>query len=166
MVNSAVKVEIKTNCLENHTLEKVCHDFWPEIVREIGELAPSLKGWIHSGLKYEAEDHRLTLFVPSAMALEYCRSSRTALKIISARKICDSGKTVLGDDEQAREEYCFDPELEEQKYLEEIMAAKPSKEREKKPAPVLHGKRNSRELSWNLGTFTEEERRHRSGRGL
>jgi DNA polymerase-3 subunit alpha (Gram-positive type) len=40
---------------------------------------PSLQGWLTPSVKYEAEDNRLTIFVPNLMALEYCRLKQESI---------------------------------------------------------------------------------------
>ncbi|NLL52059.1 MAG: PolC-type DNA polymerase III [Peptococcaceae bacterium] len=157
ILNSKVKVEINTTYLNVYTLEKVCSDFWQQIVQDIGERIPSLKGWLQAGLKYEVEDNKLTLFVPNIMAREYCRLKQENIESYFWQKFALQVKLFWEIDELAQEESCFDPEQEEQKYLQEIMTAVSPQQKEKKSATILLG-RDFQGTICEIKDITEEER--------
>ena len=158
IVNNEIKVEIKTVCGPSYTLEKICADFWQQIVREIGEQIPSLQGWFQAGLKYEVDDNRLTLFVPNFMALEYCRLKQKSIENYFWQRFALQVRIFWEVDDSAQEELCFDPEREEQKYLDELLAAQScSQEKKLKSGMVLLGKEFQGTIT-AIKDITEEER--------
>ena len=156
-LNSEIKVEVRTNSKVDFTLEKVCNNYWQEIVREIGESVPSIKGWIHSSVKYEVKDNRLTIIVPNVMAMEYCCTKQENIEKYFYQKYGLQIKLLWEIDELAGEETCFDSEKEEQKYLDELLTVKPSSPKERKKSAILLGREFKGALC-ALKDITEEEK--------
>jgi len=139
-INNDITIEFKTCLRSEVTLEQLCRDHWPDILQDIGERMPSLQGWLTPSVKYEAEDNRLTIFVPNLMALEYCRLKQESISEYFLQKYGLQIKTIWEVKEIPDQDACFDPEIEEQKYIEEILAANTSDKKEIKQPAVLLGR--------------------------
>lgn len=119
-------------------LEEVCRNHWQDILREIGEKVPSLKGWLNPGVRYEPEGDGLTFFLPNLMALEYCRLKQEVIQDYFKQKYNLKIKILWEIDGLAgEEEPCFDPEKEEQKYVEELLALQPQPSEKKETKPTV-----------------------------
>lgn len=52
------------------TLAALCETHWKEIVQDITDLLPTMKGWLGEA-RYEVAKDELRLFVPNALGIEY-----------------------------------------------------------------------------------------------
>lgn len=115
------------------TLEMLCQEHWLQIIQDIHEKVPSLKVWLNASVKYEVVKNRLTFFVPSMMAMEYCQLKQDSLESFFRQKYGVEARIFWEIEETAaEEEIYFDAEKEEQKYVEEILSKKPEEKKEKK----------------------------------
>jgi DNA polymerase-3 subunit alpha (Gram-positive type) len=122
-------------------LEQLCREHWAEIVRDLGVKVPSLKGWLStSESMYAVQEENLTIKLPSVMALEYCRLKQESIKNYFQENYGLEIKLFWEIDESADEEPGFDPEKEEQRYLQRILTAKKSSSQENVQNSVLLGK--------------------------
>lgn len=156
-LNNGIKIEIQTQRLAEATLEEVAAKYWPEIIQDLVELLPSLQGWLHPSVKHELEDNRLTFFVPNLAAMEYCRSKQATIERYFNQKFGLQIKVLWEIDGLiAEEEQCFDPEKEEQKYIEELLSFRQAAKKEARPKVLLgkefHG------VVRALKDITEEEK--------
>jgi len=157
ILGSGIKIGFRFDN-NDFTLENVCRNYWQEIIKDIGEKVPSLKGWLTSSGKYEVEENRLTLFVPNVMAMEYCLLKKESIENYFNEKYGLKIRIMLVVEESAQEEPCYDSEKEEQKYLKEIRAAKPAADKKiVRQGTVLHG-REFKGTPCLLKDITEEER--------
>jgi len=136
-LDNGIKIEIRTKSEAALTLEQICSEYWPDIHHELIERIPSLKGWLNTSGKYEVEEDRLTIFVPNMMAMEYCKLKQKNIEDYFLEKYGIKIKTVWEVDEIIEEESCFDPEKEEQKYVEEILSLNPAEKKESKLQPAV-----------------------------
>ncbi len=131
--NNGITIEIKTKMSPDVTLEMLCQEHWLQIIQDIHEKVPSLKVWLNASVKYEVVKNRLTFFVPSMMAMEYCQLKQDSLESFFRQKYGLDARIFWEIEETAaEEEIYFDAEKEEQKYVEEILSQKPEEKKEKK----------------------------------
>src|SRR5680860_1152006 len=65
------KVEWCVECTSQvTTLKALCEKHWAEIVQDITNQLPSMKGWLGEA-RYEVSNEELRLFVPNALGIEY-----------------------------------------------------------------------------------------------
>jgi DNA polymerase-3 subunit alpha (Gram-positive type) len=157
-LHNGIKIELETSLQAETTLEEVCRSHWPEILSDIFARIPSLKGWLNSSGKYEAEEDKLTLFVPNVTALEYCKPKQSGIEIYFLEKYGLPIRAIWEVDDLIEEEPCFDPEKEEQKYLEEILAVHASEKKEQKPQPAVLLGREFKGTACALRDITDEEK--------
>ncbi len=70
------KVEWCVECaLQGTTLKSLCEKHWAEIVQDITNHLPSMKGWLGEA-RYEVSNEELRLFVPNALGIEYFHTKR------------------------------------------------------------------------------------------
>ena len=70
------KVEWCVECaLQDTSLKSLCEMHWAEIVQDITQQLPSLKGWLGEA-RYEVSNEELRLFVPNALGIEYFHSKQ------------------------------------------------------------------------------------------
>lgn len=137
-LSNRIIIEIKQQVMKSQALDQILEENWEEIARELADKYPSLSGWINPSTRYEVHGNKLTLFVPSIMALEYCRSKQDALHAYFVQQWA-SDLSILWEIQEIQEEPCFDAEKEERKYIEEILASKPP-ETKASQNPVLLGR--------------------------
>ncbi|NLI93284.1 MAG: PolC-type DNA polymerase III [Peptococcaceae bacterium] len=157
-LNNGIKIEMKTNYESPISLEQLCLEHWTEILQDILERVPSLKGWLNSPGKYEAEEDRLTIFVPHITALEYCKLKQNSVENYFQEKYGMRIKTVWEVDGSLEEESCFDSEKEEQKYIEEILSSNPAEKKESKTQPAVLLGREFKGSTCALKDITDEEK--------
>jgi len=149
-LDNNIKIEIKiaqqeissleTGSPEIVTLDNICNNHWQDILLEVLEIVPSLKGWLNSEARYEVEENRLVLFVPNLMAMEYCQTKKDIIEDYFKDKYRLTVKVIWEIDDDADDENIYvDIEKEERKFVEEILAAKPAKQ-DLKTNTVLYGK--------------------------
>ncbi len=135
-----IKIEIKIDHQEIVSLDNVCHNYWGDILQEILEIVPSLRGWLNSDVRYETEKNRLTLFVPNLMAMEHCQMKSDIIEDYFKNKYRLTAKVIWEIDNVSDDEVgYFDTEKEERRIVEEILAANPVK-KDIKANTVLYGK--------------------------
>ncbi|HHV63514.1 MAG TPA: PolC-type DNA polymerase III [Peptococcaceae bacterium] len=156
-LNNGIKINIQAEWSTETTLEDVAKKYWEEIIADLVELLPSLQGWLYPAVKHELEGNTLTFFVPNSTAMELCRSKQATIEGYFAQKFGLKVKVFWEIDELiAEEEQSYDPEKEEQKYIEELLSShKPPKENTK--SHVLLGREFQGTLR-ALKDITEEER--------
>jgi len=70
------KVEWCVKCaLQVTSLKSLCEKHWGEIVQDITQQLPSMKGWLGEA-RYEVSNEELRLFVPNALGIEYFHSKQ------------------------------------------------------------------------------------------
>lgn len=70
------KVEWCVGCaLQVTSLKSLCEKHWREIVKDITNQLPSMKGWLGEA-RYEVSNEELRLFVPNALGIEYFHSKQ------------------------------------------------------------------------------------------
>ncbi len=122
-LGNGISIEIKANMKANLTPEELCKEYWQEILQDIAEEIPSLKGWLNPAVRYEVRENRLKFFVPNLMAMEYCRLKQNNIERYFLHKYGLQIKVLWEIDEFLEGDFCFDPEKEEQKYVEEILSS-------------------------------------------
>jgi len=152
-----VALEIKARLKALRKLEDVRRENWPEIIREISDRIPSLKGWLNDSAKFEIEGNRLRLFVPNEVTMEYCRQKQNQIENYFAEKYGLAVKIFWEVEDIPAEEPNFDLEKEELKYLEELINSKPSPAKENKQDTVLLG-RAFQGTPREIKDITEEEK--------
>lgn len=156
-LGNGMKIEIRVSTKVDLTPEELCREYWQEILQDIVEKLPSLKGWLHPAVKYEIEENQLTFFVPNLVAMEYCRLKQDNIERYFYQKYGLKMKVLWEiDGLAAEEESCYDPEKEEQKYLEEILSSQPVEKKEIKPNILLG--REFKGAPTALKDITDEEK--------
>ncbi len=152
-----IKIEIKIDHQEIVSLDNICHNYWQDILQEILEIVPSLRGWLNSEVRYETEKSRLILFVPNLMAMEHCQTKSDIIENYFRDKYKLTAKVIWEIDSISDEEIeYFDTEKEERRIVEEILKANPVKQ-ELKANIVLYGK-EFKGTARLLQDIVEEER--------
>lgn len=151
-----IKIDIETS-LKADITPQLLREQWQEVLQDLSDKVPSLKGWLNPAVKYELEEDRLTIFVPNLLAMEYCRLKQDTIEAYLKEKFDQKIRVLWEIDGAAGEEDpCYDQVKEEQKYIEEILAAQPVDKHETKQALIL-----GREFQGSpraLRDITEEER--------
>ncbi len=158
ILGTGIRVEVKTTLRINCNLEQLCQDYWQDILQDIIERVPSLKGWLNTSVKYEVEEDKLTFFVPNLMAMDYCRLKQESIEDYFLKKYGLKVRTLWEVSETLDEEPCFDPEKEEQKYVEEILALNPVEKKEAKQQPAVLLGREFKGESCALKDINDEEK--------
>lgn len=147
IIESLLSGKASVECLQEGgnipSLESVYVNNWPEVLKDLWKKMPPLQGWLAPSSRVEIDDNRLVFFVPNIMAMEYFRSKQKTIEIYFAEKYGLSVKVSCEiEDNSAEEEICFDTEIEEQKYIEEILSfqAEEEKKQDKTFNTVLLGK--------------------------
>lgn len=70
------KVEWRVDCvLQTTSLKVLCENHWEEIVRDITEKLPTMKGWLGEA-RYEVSNDKLRVYVPNALGIEHFRTKQ------------------------------------------------------------------------------------------
>lgn len=139
-IGNSISVDIQPQINLNLTLEEICCNYWQEIIQDITERIPSIKGWLNPGARYLIEESRITFFVPNMMALDYCRLKQDNIESYFLQKYGLKVKILWEIEGYSEEEQCYDPEKEEQKYVDEILASAVTEKKEVKQTTVLLGR--------------------------
>ncbi|NLP43052.1 MAG: PolC-type DNA polymerase III [Peptococcaceae bacterium] len=156
-LNNSINIEIRDSSVFNICLESICQNEWKEIIGDTTERNPSLKGWLNPEVKPDIQGDVITFFVPNEMAFEYCKLKQENIKDFFHTKYGLEPKILWEIHGDLEEEPCFDPEQEEQKYIEELLAAAPSEEKVTKQNSVLLGREFSGEAR-SLQEIKDEEK--------
>lgn len=142
------------------TLEALCTKHWPEIVRDLANQLPSLKGWL-SEARYEVrEEEELHIFIPNVLGIEYFRLKKQVVEKyfktryrLEPRIICELDEGV------DLEEMAKQTETDELEHVRQLLAlqAKQKAKVEKSRALFLLGKEFSGEPT-ALREVQDEER--------
>lgn len=74
------KVEWSVECAVQVTsLKYLCANHWADIVRDLTEQLPAMKGWLGEA-RFEVNDERLRLYVPNALGIEYLRTKQHVIE--------------------------------------------------------------------------------------
>lgn len=153
--DQGIIIDIKVDLKAELSQEMLCREYWQEILQDISEKVPSLKGWINPSARYEIEENRFTFFLPNLMAMELCRLKQDYIESYLLQKYNLKIRIVWEIDDLSEEEPFFDHEKEEQKYLAEIRSAHPKEKKEEKS--VLLG-REFKGSPCPLKEITDEEK--------
>lgn len=156
-LKNGIKIEIKIDQQEIVSLDNICDNNWQDILQDILEIVPSLRGWLNSDVRYETEENRLTLFVPNLMAMDHCQTKSDIIADYFKDKYRLTARVIWEIDSISDEEIeYFDTEKEERRIVEEILAASPVKQ-DLKANTVLYGK-EFKGTARLLQDIVEEER--------
>ncbi|MFA6808294.1 MAG: PolC-type DNA polymerase III [Eubacteriales bacterium] len=160
-VSEKLIIEFEFHNIEREFLEEICINNWSEIIKDLSELLPSLKGWVSGKKSFEAIDNRLTFYVSGIMGMEYVNSKKVIIEnyfydtyTLEIKVCCE----VLENLEV--EDICNNQDFEEQKYVEEILAAGKKIKDKKEANPsnnILLGRDFKGEII-ELKEVTEEDR--------
>ena len=139
-LHNDITIEVKMVLQQTDTLENICNNHWQDIISDVLEIIPSLKGWLNSEPRYEVEEDKLILFVPTPMALDYCHSKGDVVEDYFLKRYKVSVRVIWEvEDSPDHEEMCFDAVEEERRFIEEIFASNPVK-KNVQTSTVLYGK--------------------------
>ncbi|MGI6119036.1 MAG: PolC-type DNA polymerase III [Desulfosporosinus sp.] len=163
------------------TLKSLCEKHWGEIVRDITNLLPSMKGWLGE-TRYQVSKDELRLFIPNALGIEYFRSKQHIVEKyfqthyhLKPRIICELD-TSINPMELARHN-----ETAELEYLQQLISAQakcvaePQKSRkscllgkefEGEPVPLHEVQDEERQIIVAGQVFEIEYRKLNTGRQL
>jgi len=159
-VPAVKKVEWCVECTVQVTsLKSLCEQHWAEIVQDITQQLPSMKGWLGDA-RYEVSNEELRLFVPNALGIEYFHSKQHIVENyfktryrLQPQIICELDTSIdLASLAQQTETMEFEQ-------LQQILSpqTKPGAESEKKRVSGLLGKEfNGEPVSLHL--VVDEER--------
>lgn len=140
------------------TLNKLCEGNWPEIVCDLGEMLPSMRGWLTPETSYEVFDQILTIYVPNALAMEYFQVKKDVIEQYFQGKYALKVQAVCKLDPESNLDVCPEEiEAEEQQYLQQIMSTESKVVPEKVESPTLLGKEFSGDII-PLKEVQDEER--------
>ncbi len=128
--------------IQSVSLKSLCENHWGEIVQDITNQLPSLKGWLGEA-RYEVLNEELHLFVPNALGIEYFRTKQHVVEQYFKTRyrlhpsiICELDTSIdLADHAQQTESMEFE-------HLQQILSSrtKQGAESEKKRVTCLLGK--------------------------
>ncbi|HEY8910535.1 MAG TPA: PolC-type DNA polymerase III [Desulfosporosinus sp.] len=154
------KVEWRVECaLQVASLKSLCENHWGEIVQDITNQLPSMKGWLGEA-RYEVSNDELRLFVPNALGIEYFHTKQHVVeKYFNTRYrlkpqiICELDTSV------DLEELAQETESVEFEHLQQLLSSqtKQGAEPEQKRVSLLLGKEFNGE-SVSLHDVQDEER--------
>ncbi|MDR3287909.1 MAG: PolC-type DNA polymerase III [Peptococcaceae bacterium] len=126
---------------EHGSLEAVCQADWPEIVRELIEILPIMKGWLESETPFQVSDHCLTIYIPNALNMEYMKIKKAIIEQYFWRKY--GIRAVIDcviDEKQEIEDYLTEAEAEEMEYILQLKTAETEKKKDGPEIRCLLGK--------------------------
>ncbi|HUX47322.1 MAG TPA: PolC-type DNA polymerase III [Desulfosporosinus sp.] len=128
--------------LQVTSLKALCEKHWGEIVQDITNQLPSMKGWLGEA-RYEVTNEELRLFVPNALGIEYFRTKQHVVENyfkthyrLKPQIICELDTSIdLADLAQQTETVEFE-------HLQQILSSqtKHGAENEKKQVTCVLGK--------------------------
>jgi len=154
-LNNSINIEIQNST--RYCLEDIFQCEWSEIINDIIERNPSLKGWLSPEIKPDVQGNVIIFFVPNKMALEYCKLKQENIRDYFYNEYGLEPKILWEVHDGLETEPCFDPEQEEKRYLEELLADVPNKPKEIKHNSVLLGKEFNGEVR-SLQEIQDEEK--------
>jgi DNA polymerase-3 subunit alpha (Gram-positive type) len=114
---------------------------WISAFNELSEDIPALKGWINSNASIAVDGEIMTFLVPNLVVMESLKSRQDVIVDFLARKFGFRYKVCWEIREETDYSECVSAEIEEQKYVEQIMAvAAAEKKKENKESDVVIGR--------------------------
>lgn len=125
------------------SLATLCENHWGEIVQNLSELLPAMKGWLGQA-RYEVFQDELHLYVPNALGIEYFRTKQQVVEQyfkthyqLKPQIIC-ALDTLVNQEELAQQ-----TEAAELEHLQQIFSAQPKLSTEiveKAKSACIHGR--------------------------
>lgn len=155
------RVECCVECEQQvFTLEGLCNNHWENIVSDITDQLPSLKGWLGEA-RYSASDEELRLYVPNAIGIEHFQMKKQVVEQyfkdryrLEPRIVCVLDTTV------DFEEHTKQIEAVELGHLQTLLScqSKPGAEPGKKPRAACILGKEFKGQSVSLREVQDEER--------
>ena len=125
---------IEGDSSSSFSLEELCQVHWQEIISDLSEMLPGMRGWLGATTRYLASDAQLVIYVPNALGVEYIQAKHQLVEQYLQRKFGIKVQVLCKlDSEHIALDYLNQTENVEQECLQEIFATRAKEETVKKP---------------------------------
>lgn len=104
------------------TLAEVCNTHWPEIIADLCDLLPALRGWLSSATSYEVAETEIIFYLANKIGLEYFNGRKYTVEQYFRTKYGLKIEVVCALDDADQAEHFQQVEAEEQELVQELMS--------------------------------------------
>ncbi|MHB8126476.1 MAG: PolC-type DNA polymerase III [Desulfitobacteriaceae bacterium] len=116
------------------SLEELCEVYWQEIINDLSEILPGMRGWLGVKTRYFVSGQQIVIYVPNALGVEYFLAKHQLVEQYLQRRFGITIKVLCElDTDQTTAEYFEESAVVEQECLQELFATKVKNETVKKP---------------------------------
>jgi DNA polymerase-3 subunit alpha (Gram-positive type) len=118
------------------SLNEVCEVYWQEIINDLSNILPGMRGWLGAETRYQVSGRQLVVYVPNDLGVEYIQAKHQTVENYLLKKFGIKVTVFCElDSDQPAAEYLDQTKNLEQECLQELFASK-SKPRDEAPAKV------------------------------